>query len=177
MKLLLCKNITNLGIVGDIVEVSSGYARNYLIPRRMATEPTQANMRRLAEARRAAEEEIQLQRRQLESLAKRLEGAEVTIKARANEDGHLYGSVGRREIANALHAEGFPISADHVVLPDPIRRIDTVEIEIRLASDLRAPVKVWVVREKTAEEEAEEAGEAKSGLAGTEAGAHDASTV
>jgi large subunit ribosomal protein L9 len=173
MKLLLCKNVSNLGIVGDVVVVSAGYARNYLIPRRMATEPTQANMRRLAEARRAAEEEIRLQRKQLESLAERMKGAEVTIRARANEDGHLYGSVGRREIAGALHAEGFPITADHVVLPDPIRQIDTVEVEIRLAQDLRAPVKVWVVREKTAEEEAEEA--KAVAVAGTEAGAHDQS--
>jgi large subunit ribosomal protein L9 len=172
MKLLLCKNIPSLGIVGDVVDVSAGYARNYLIPRRLATEPTQANMRRLAEARKTAEEEIRLQRQQLESLAKRLEGVEVTITARANEDGHLYGSVGRRDIAHALVAEGLPITPDQVSLHDPIRRIDTVEVEIRLASDLRAPVKVWVVREKTAEEAAEEA---QTTTAGMEAG-HDEST-
>jgi len=152
MKLLLCKNIPNLGIVGDVVEVSAGYARNYLIPRRMATEPTQTNMRRLASARKVAEEEIRLQRKQLESLVARLEGVEVTIPARANEDGHLYGSVGRRDIAGALAAEGFPITPDQVSLHDPIRRIDTVEVEVRLASDLRASVKIWVVREKTAED-------------------------
>jgi len=169
MKLLLCKNISSLGIVGDVVEVSAGYARNYLIPRRLATEPTQANMRRLAEARRVAEDEIRLQRKQLESLAARLTGAEVTIMARANEDGHLYGSVGRREIAHALHAEGFPITPDHIVLADPIRRIDTVEVDVRLAPDLRTPVKVWVVREKTAEEEAEEA----KAAVGTEASANE----
>ena len=168
MKLLLCKNISNLGIVGDVVEVSTGYARNYLIPRRLATEPTQANMRRLAEARRVAEEEIKLQRKQLEAVAARLENVEVTIAARANEDGHLYGSVGRREIAHALAHEGHPITAEQIVLADPIRQLDTVEIELRLAADLRPIVKVWVVREKTAEEEAAE--REQSAQAGKEAG-------
>lgn len=156
MKLLLCKNISNLGIVGDVVEVSSGYGRNYLIPRRLATEPTQTNMRRLAEARKVAEEEIRLQRKQLESLLARLNGAEVTIAARANQDGHLYGSVGRREIAQALAAEGFPIVADQISLHDPIRQIDTVEVDVRLAADMKGSIKVWVVREKTADDEAAE---------------------
>lgn len=172
MKLLLCKNVSNLGIVGDVVEVAPGYARNYLIPNRLATEPTDANMRRLKEARRLAEEEIRLQRKQLESLAAKLVGVEVTIQARANEDGHLYGSVGRREIAHAIAEEGFAITSDQIVLPDPIRRIDTVEVEVRLANDLRTPVKVWVVREKTAEEEAEEKRAAEA-AAGTEAGSND----
>ncbi|MEK6799103.1 MAG: 50S ribosomal protein L9 [Planctomycetota bacterium] len=166
MKLLLCKNVSNLGIVGDVVDVSAGYGRNYLLPQRMATDPTEANMRRLKEARRQAEEELALQRKQLESLAQRITGVEVTIPARANEEGVLYGSVGKREIARALADEGHPILPEHVVLHDPIRRIDTVTVEIRLASDLHSEVKVWVVREKSAEEEAQEA----SGQGGTEAG-------
>ena len=86
----------------------------------------------------------------------RMEGVEVTIAARANEDGHLYGSVGRREIAHALAHEGHPITAEQIILADPIRQLDTVEVELRLAADLRPKVKVWVVREKTAEEEAAE---------------------
>jgi large subunit ribosomal protein L9 len=174
MKLLLCKNVSSLGIVGDVVEVSSGYARNYLIPRRLATEPTQANMRRLAEARRVAEEEIKLQRKQLEAVSARLEGVEVTIHARANEDGHLYGSVGRREIAHALANEGHPITAEQVILADPIRQLDTVEVELRMAADLRPKVKVWVVREKTAEEEAAE--KEQLAQAGKEAGGNGSDT-
>ena len=171
MKLLLCKNIQSLGIVGDVVEVSSGYARNYLLPRRLATEPTKTNVRRLAEARKVAEHELALLRIQLESVAKRLDGAEVTVRARANEEGVLYGSVGKREIAHALAEEGHQVTPEQVVLSTPIRRLDNVAVEVRLDHDLRSTVKVWVVREKTDEGEG---GEALPGVeAGMEAGGHD----
>ena len=102
MKLLLCKTIETLGIVGDIVNVSRGYARNYLVPNGLATEPTDANVRMLREARKQAEAEQIRNRELLAEFAKRLEGVEVTVRARANEDGVLYGSVGPREIADAL---------------------------------------------------------------------------
>jgi large subunit ribosomal protein L9 len=153
MKLLLCKNVDKLGIVGDVVNVSSGYARNCLLPQRLATEPTTANMRRLAEARRVAELERAKHRKMLEALAERLTGVEVTIKARANEAGVLYGSVGKREIAHALVAEGFYVEPEHVLLGHAIGQLDNTEIEIRLAPDLRSTVKVWIVRDKTGDEE------------------------
>lgn len=156
MKLLLCKNIDKLGIVGDIVEVSGGYGRNYLLPHGLATEPTEVNIRKLAEARRTAELERIHQREQLERLAERLEDFEITIRARANEEGVLYGSVGRREIAAALAEEGQPVTPEHVVLDTPIRHLDNVAVEIKLADDLCSTVKVWVVREKTGREDEEE---------------------
>lgn len=154
MKLLLTRTVEHLGIVGDVVEVAPGYARNYLLPRRMATAPTESNMRAVAEARRQAELELAKERALLEGLAKRLEGVEVTIRARANEAGVLYGSVGKREIADALGEEGFGIAPDKVVLRDPLRQLDKFEVVIRLAEDLKPEIKVWVVREKS-EDEAE----------------------
>ena len=156
MRLLLCKNIDKLGIIGDIVEVSAGYGRNYLLPHGLATEPTEVNIRKLAEARRTAELERIHQRKQLKRLAERLEDFEVTIRARANEEGVLYGSVGRREIAAALFEEGQPVTLEHVVLDAPIRHLDNVAVEIKLADDLCCTVKVWVVREKTGREDEEE---------------------
>jgi large subunit ribosomal protein L9 len=156
MELLLCKTVEHLGIVGDVVNVSPGYARNYLLPQRLATEPTEANRRAVAEARRQAEIELAKHRAVLEELAKRLEGVEVTIHARANEAGVLYGSVGRREIAAALNADGYGVLAEKVQLRDPIRTLDKTEVEIRLADDLRPTVKVWVVREKIEGESEEE---------------------
>lgn len=169
MKLLLTKNVTHLGIVGDVVNVSAGYARNYLMPRLLATEPSDANVKRLSEARKIAEAELARERAHLEGMLKRLEGVEVTVKARANEDGVLYGSVGRKEIVAALHDEGHVVLVEHVALTQPIRRLDTVAVEIRFATDLKTTVKVWVVREK---EEGEE--ESQQGASvGMEAGAHD----
>ncbi len=174
MKLLLCKNVMTLGIVGDIVEVSEGYARNYLVPLHLATEPTQANVRRLAEARRQAEEELARERAMQAALAQRIDGMEVTIRARANEDGVLYGSVGRREIAAAIAEEGHHVAPDQIQLHQPIRRLDNVEVEVRFATDLRSTIKVWVVREKVgADGEDEEGTTNETVTASTEAGADD----
>lgn len=171
MKLLLCKNVEKLGIVGDVVNVAAGYGRNYLVPQGLATEPTEANTRALAEARRVAEEDRTRQRAELEELATRLEGVEVTIKARANVDGVLYGSVGTKEIATALADEGYYLGADQIVLDRPIRHIDTIAVEVNLAEDLRSSIKVWIVREKTAEDEDSE--EVEESEAGREAGVDD----
>ncbi len=171
MKLLLCKNVQNLGIVGDTVNVSAGYARNYLLPRRLATEPTDVNVRRLAEARKVAELEVARERERMEEAAKRLEGVEVTVRARANEEGVLYGSVGRREIVAALAEEGHVVLPDHIVLQQPIRKLDTFMIDVRFAGDLRSQIKLWVVREKSGEGDEGQAGEA--GEVGKEAGGDD----
>jgi len=119
MKLLLCKTVDKLGIVGDVVEVAAGYGRNYLVPYGLATTPTEGNMRVLAEARKIAEKERAHQLAQLKALAERLDGAEVTIRARANEQGHLYGSVGTKEIAAALVEEEFFVDAQQINLGDP----------------------------------------------------------
>ncbi len=170
MKLLLTKTVSQLGIVGDVVNVSAGYARNYLIPRRLATEPTDANMRRLAEARKQAELELARERKLMEEIVQRLEGVEVTVSARANEEGVLYGSVGRKEIAAALAEEGHGVPPENIALTTPIRRLDTVPVEVRFAGDLRAMIKVWVVREKM--DEGEETGP-EVAPAGKEAGEHD----
>jgi large subunit ribosomal protein L9 len=175
MKLLLCKNVAALGIVGDVVDVNEGFARNYLLPRKLATEPTSSNVRRLADARRQAEAEMARERAVLESIAKRLEGVEVTIRARANEDGVLYGSVGRKEIAAALAEEGHHVAPEQIQLHTPLRRLDNLEVELRFAADLRSMIKVWVVREKTGDEadEGEDEQKKQATPAGREAGTHD----
>ena len=147
-KLLLTKNVEHLGIVGDVVNVAPGYARNYLVPYGLATEPTDTNMRALAEARRIAEQERALERKQLESLAGRLEGVEVTIRARANEDGVLYGSVSAEDIAAALGEEGVGVRPQQIVLDRPLRHLDNLSIDVKLADDLQSTVKVWIVRDK-----------------------------
>ena len=172
MKLLLCKNVQNLGIVGDTVNVSAGYARNYLLPQRLATEPTEVNVRRLVEARKVAEQEVARERGRMEEAAKRLEGVEVTVRARANEEGVLYGSVGRKEIAHALAEEGHGIVPEYIALAAPIRRLDTVPVEVRFSTDLKTTIKVWVVREKAGEDGEEEGAAATAAAAGMEAGDH-----
>lgn len=174
MKLLLCKNVETLGIVGDVVDVSMGYARNYLIPKGLATTPTKGNERRLAEARRLAELERSRLREQMEEWLARLEDVEITIHARANEDGVLYGSVGKKEVAAALAEEGYAVETKHVMLEAPLRQLDNTTVQIRYADDLQATVKVWIVREKHPDDEIEDDEDAEQGdktqQAGMEAG-------
>jgi len=168
MKLLLCKNVDKLGIVGDVVKVAAGYARNYLLPHGLATEPTEVNIRRLAEARKIAERERAEQLGRLAALAEALEGVEVTIRAKANEDGVLYGSVTQKDIVHALEEEGHYVKADQILLPAPLRHLDNVSVELRLAEGIRSSIKVWVVRERL-EGETDEDGDEKR-EAGREAG-------
>ncbi len=167
MKLLLTKDIETLGMVGDVVDVSAGYARNFLLPQHLAIEPTETNFRALAEDRKRAEERRRTEREARLALAEKLNAVEVTIAAAANPDGVLYGSVGPREISAALQDEGYPIEPSNVNLHTPIRRLDNVAVEIRLGEDIKAEVKVWVVRSKGSEED-EEGAEAQD--AGKEAG-------
>jgi len=144
VKLLLNESIKNVGKVGDVVEVSPGFARNYLLPKGLAVEPTPWNMKKI-EARRQEVERLERERRdQQEALIKQLEGVEVTLERKANEQGHLFGSVSATDIARSLVAQGFNINPDDVNLPGKLDRIEKYTVKIRFAADLATDVKVWV---------------------------------
>ncbi len=151
MKLLLQEDVKNLGYIGDVVDVKEGYARNYLLPQRIAALPTDSNIKKIEEARVAAAEQRRLRKEEQVALAARLADFEVTIKAAVNAEGVLYGSVGPREIAAALRQEGHSVEADQVKLLDPIRHLDNVVVPVHFTDDVTAEVKVWVVREAGSE--------------------------
>ena len=156
MKLLLRKDIDSLGLCGDVVEVSTGYARNYLLPQHLALEPTKANLKAIEEDKKIAAAARARKRKVLEDTCKRLEGVEVNISAACTPEGHLYGSVGPREIASALLAEGHSVHADQIKMTANIKEVGTFQVPIVFAEDIRTEAKVWVVREKTLGEEEEE---------------------
>ncbi len=160
-KLLLRRDVPKLGHVGDVVEVSEGYARNYLVPHHLAVEPTPANLKAIEEDKKRAAAERLAQRRALEARAEAVANVEVTISAAANEEGHLYGSVGPREIAAALRDEGHEVEAAQIQIHNPIRQLDSVMVPVVFGEDLKTEVKVWVVRERASEQLDEE--EAPSG--------------
>lgn len=144
MKLLLQESIKNVGRVGDIVEVSPGYARNYLLPRGLAVQPTPNNVKKV-EARRKEIERIERERReQQERMIGQLAGVEVHLERRANEQGHLFGSVTATDVAKALQGQGFNIEPGDINLPGRLDRIDTYTVQVKFAEDLAADVKVWV---------------------------------
>jgi large subunit ribosomal protein L9 len=150
MQLLLVKDVSRLGHVGDVVEVGTAYARNYLVPQHVAVEPTPENLKAIeAEKKRAAAERAR-RAKEFQDLAERLSGASVTIEATANPEGTLYGSVGAREIAEALLALGHAVRPEQIALDEPIRTLDNVSVTIRLTDEISTQVKVWVVREGAA---------------------------
>ncbi len=151
MKLLLRRDIADVGLAGDVVEVKEGYARNYLIPHHLAVEPTKANMKAIEADKRHAEEERKQRRVAIEQEAQRLHDVEVTISAACNPEGRLYGSVGPREIAAALRDQGHSVETKQVELREVIRQLDTMSVPVRFADDLVVEVKVWVVRESTSD--------------------------
>lgn len=156
MKLLLRRDIPNVGLAGDVVEVKEGYARNYLIPYHLGVLPTTANMKAIEEDKKRAEEERRLRRSALEKQAERMRDIEVTIASACNPEGRLYGSVGPREIAAALRDEGHDVEAKQVQLREPLRQIDNVIVPVMFAEDLVVEVKVWIVRESGSGEIEEE---------------------
>jgi large subunit ribosomal protein L9 len=148
MKVLLTQTIERTGIVGEVIDVSSGFARNYLLPKGLAITPTEGNIKRLEQARKDYEARLKALREQKEKLIETLQGIEVTVVRNANEEGHLFGSVSRRDIAEELQKLGHTVESDDVKLEEPLRRVDTYTVHVQLAADLKADVKVWIVREK-----------------------------
>lgn len=147
MQLLLLEDVRKLGHLGDIVTVRPGYARNYLIPQGLATEPTEENIAAIADAKKAAAAERAKRLKQFQALADKLQDVSVTIEAQANPEGTLYGSVGAREIAKALQEQGHPVDTEHVHLDGPIRTVDNRTVTIEFTDDVTVDIKVWVVRE------------------------------
>ena len=167
MKVLLTQTIERTGIVGEVIDVPNGFARNYLLPKGLAVQPTDGNIKRLEASRKEYEARLKEQREQKEKLVATLQGVEVTLIRNANDEGHLFGSVSKRDIAEELTKLGHPVDANDVKLDEPLRRIDTYTVAVALAADLKADVKVWIVREKK-EGETAEAGKEKAAEAPAE---------
>jgi large subunit ribosomal protein L9 len=144
VKLLLNESIKNVGKVGDVVEVSPGYARNYLLPKGLAVEPTPNNVKKIEARRKEIERQERERRDQQVSLIKQLAAVEVTLERKANEQGHLFGSVTATDIARGLQAQGFNVNPDDVNLPGKLDRIDTYTVTIKFAEDLSTELKIWV---------------------------------
>ncbi|MBL7141348.1 MAG: 50S ribosomal protein L9 [Planctomycetes bacterium] len=145
MKVLLRQDVPALGVIGDVVDVRPGYARNYLLPQNIAVDPTDANLKRIEAERRERKRREKERIETLKGVASRLQGVSVTIKAKANELGHLFGSVTETHIAQALKDEGFHVDPAQVALAQPIRTLDKFRVPIHLAPDINAEVDVWVV--------------------------------
>ena len=144
IKLLLQESIKNVGRVGDVVEVSPGYARNYLLPRGLAVQPTANNVKKVEARRKEIERQERERREQQERMIQQLSAVEVHLERRANEQGHLFGSVTATDVAKGLQAQGFNVLPEDINLPGRLDRIDTYTVQVKFAEDLATDMKVWV---------------------------------
>ena len=145
VELLLVQPVEHLGSQGDVVEVRPGYANNYLLPQGLATVATEHH-KRMVEKHQARLAEIQKARvASLKTLAKDLSQQSLTIEANANDEGHLYGSVGAVEVVAALKRVNFSITTDQIRLEGPLRELGLYTIKVHLGQDVDGEIKVWVV--------------------------------
>lgn len=145
IELLLVHTIEHLGKQGEVVEVKRGYAFNYLLPQGLATIATEHH-KRMVEKHRAKLEEIARERLAgLRSLLAELVRTSVTIEANANDEGHLYGSVGATEIARSLKQQDLTVAPDQIILQGPLKEVGLYTVRVRLAPEVEGDLKVWVV--------------------------------
>ena len=157
MKVLLCEDIRSLGWLGDVVEVKDGYARNYLLPLGLAKVATEGNIRAIAEEKAKRAVQRIHEKKRLENAAEAVSGAEAVLAAKANEQGHLFGSVTAKQIAANLREQGFEVADEIVQMSDHIKEVGTHAVTLRYSPDLKVQVSVVVVPEQEEGQAAPEA--------------------
>ena len=150
MEIILRDHVDNLGRRGEIVKVANGYARNYLLPRKLALLATDGNKKQVERERAKFEAKESDERKVVEAQAARLSNVEVVITRRVGDTDALYGSVTTSDIADALAAKGIEIDRRKLQLAEPIKRISDVDVPIKLHRDVTATIKVRVVKEGAA---------------------------
>jgi large subunit ribosomal protein L9 len=147
VKVILTEDMSALGVMGAVVDVARGYARNYLIPQGKAVEFSPGNLAQVEKAKGKYAQVRAGQREAAMAQAERLQGASVTIAQRVAEEERLYGSVTAAMIAEALEAQDFAVEKKQLELPEPIKKLGTYEVAVHLAYDVKATINVEVVPE------------------------------
>ena len=150
MEVILREHVDNLGRRGEIVKVADGYARNYLLPRKLALLATEGNKRQIEREREKFEAKESEERKGAEAMAARMGSIEVEIARKVGENDVLFGSVTAADIATALSAKGFEIDRRKLQLAEPLKKLGEVEVPLKLHRDVTTNVKVKVVAEGAA---------------------------
>ncbi len=145
MKVFLKEDVKNLGKMGDVVNVSEGYARNFLLPKKFAVEANPKNLKQFEHNKRLIQEKAAKIKDASKAVAEKLSALTLKIKAKAGEEDKLFGSVTAMDISEALKAEGFEVDKKRIVLAEPIKRLGEYTVEVKVHSEVNAAVKVQVV--------------------------------
>jgi large subunit ribosomal protein L9 len=146
MKVILTQDIEELGKCGDVVQVKSGYGRNYLLPRNLAVAATRGNLRAIDELRSRQELRSSKQRREAESIKNKIEKVSCTAEVNVGEDDKVFGSVTASMIADLLKTQGVEIDRKKVLLEEPLKALGVYTVPVKINSEVTANLKVWVVK-------------------------------
>ncbi len=147
MKVILKEDIKKLGNMGQIVNVTDGFARNYLVPRGLAVEASTKNMKALQHEQKIIQEKAKKMKESLQEFSERLSKMTLTIKAKAGEEGKLFGSVTSMDIAEHLKQEGVDIDRKKISLEEPIKRLGTHTVKVHLHPDISPQITLHVIEE------------------------------
>jgi large subunit ribosomal protein L9 len=147
MKVILTKDLDNLGKAGALVEVKPGYGRNYLLPRQLAVLATAKNVRQLDHAKSGIMARAAKERQNMDAMAKKLSAIELKFTRKVGDQNKLFGSVTSKDVHEQLTAQGYQVERKQIHLPEPLKDLGTHEVEVKLHSEVSAKVKVTVAAE------------------------------
>ena len=151
MKVILQETLEGVGNLGDLLDVSPGFARNYLLPRNKAVEANNRNIKEFEHAKRVTAEKAKKERLEIESFAKKVSTVSLTMPMQVGKDDKLFGSVTAKDIAEGLAEQGFPVDRRKIQLPHPIKELGTFAIAVKLPRDVSASISLHVVKKQEAE--------------------------
>lgn len=147
MEVILRNNVDNVGRAGEVVQVKDGFARNFLLPRGLAYPATEGNKKRVEAERRAQNQRVAAAKGDAEAIAQRLNTVELSFTAKAGEGDKLFGSITSQDIADRLGEQGFTVDKRDIELLEPIKTVGTFQVPIRVHPEVRAEIRVGVVKE------------------------------
>lgn len=147
IEVILMSDVPGLGTEGEVVRVAEGYARNFLLPKKLAAAVTDATRRQLEKKRKEREAQLAVERAEAEALAAKIAQVSCTITVKTGEEGKLFGSVTAGHIAESLKGQGVEIAKAQIELPDAIRELGVFNVPVNLKAGIQTTVKVWVVEE------------------------------
>ena len=147
MEVILRQAVENLGKPGDVVKVSNGFARNFLLPRGVAFEATAGNLKRIAQEKDRLEAAENERRTEAQALAAKLEQVSLTFSARVGEEGKLFGSVTPADIVHQLETQGFHIEKRQIDLHEPLKTLGVFRVPVRLHADVKPEIRIWVIKQ------------------------------
>jgi large subunit ribosomal protein L9 len=147
MKVILRKDVDKLGVIGDVVDVADGFARNFLVPKGMAYQATKGGLRQVEEEKKLLAKQAVKTEEMAQEKAQNLSEISLTFMVKATEDDQLYGSVTESDIADKLVEKGFEIDKKMIIIEEPIKSLGVFTIDVKLHPEVVGQVKVWIVRE------------------------------